>query len=314
MNFALDVMTGLSSEKKFLSSKYFYDEAGDKLFQQIMELDEYYLTKCEFEILESHKDNLLEKFSNHRMPFQLVEFGAGDGMKTKILISHFITARADFSYLPIDISIHALDNLMCDLNRTYPDLQGQAINGDYFQGLRTLNGAIPKAILFLGSNIGNFSPLKARDFLTEMRDCISVNDKILIGFDLKKDPEVIRKAYNDSKGITRAFNMNLLNRINTELEGEFIIENFEHIPTYNPDTGAAKSYLVSTTDQTVYIGKLKRKFKFVAGEKIFMEISQKYDMDDIADLARWSGFRIAANYYDDKKYFVDSLWEPLPSR
>ncbi|MCH8231228.1 MAG: L-histidine N(alpha)-methyltransferase [Bacteroidetes bacterium] len=314
MNFALDVMTGLSSEKKFLSSKYFYDEAGDKLFQQIMELDEYYLTKCEFEILESHKDNLLEKFSNHRMPFQLVEFGAGDGMKTKILISHFITARADFSYLPIDISIHALDNLMCDLNRTYPDLQGQAINGDYFQGLRTLNGAIPKAILFLGSNIGNFSPLKARDFLTEMRDCISVNDKILIGFDLKKDPEVIRKAYNDSKGITRAFNMNLLKRINTELEGEFIIENFEHIPTYNPDTGAAKSYLVSTTDQTVYIGKLKRKFKFVAGEKIFMEISQKYDMDDIADLARWSGFRIAANYYDDKKYFVDSLWEPLPSR
>ena len=314
MNFALDVMTGLSSEKKFLSSKYFYDEAGDKLFQQIMELDEYYLTKCEFEILESHKDNLLEKFSNHRMPFQLVEFGAGDGMKTKILISHFITARADFSYLPIDISIHALDNLMCDLNRTYPDLQGQAINGDYFQGLRTLNGAIPKAILFLGSNIGNFSPLKARDFLTEMRDCISVNDKILIGFDLKKDPEVIRKAYNDSKGITRAFNLNLLKRINTELEGEFIIENFEHIPTYNPDTGAAKSYLVSTTDQTVYIGKLKRKFKFVAGEKIFMEISQKYDMDDIADLARWSGFRIAANYYDDKKYFVDTLWEPLPSR
>ncbi|MCH7515104.1 MAG: L-histidine N(alpha)-methyltransferase [Bacteroidetes bacterium] len=314
MNFALDVMTGLSSEKKFLSSKYFYDEAGDKLFQQIMELDEYYLTKCEFEILESHKDNLLEKFSNHMMPFQLVEFGAGDGLKTKILISHFITARADFSYLPIDISIHALDNLMCDLNRTYPDLQGQAINGDYFQGLRTLNGAIPKAILFLGSNIGNFSPLKARDFLTEMRDCIGVNDKILIGFDLKKDPEVIRKAYNDSKGITRAFNLNLLKRINTELEGEFIIENFEHIPTYNPDTGAAKSYLVSTTDQTVYIGKLKRKFKFVAGEKIFMEIFQKYDMDDIADLARWSGFRIAANYYDDKKYFVDTLWEPLPSR
>jgi len=314
MNFAHDVMTGLSSEKKFLSSKYFYDEAGDKLFQQIMELDEYYLTKCEFEILESHKDNLLEKFSNHRMPFQLVEFGAGDGLKTKILISHFISARADFSYLPIDISIHALDNLMGDLNRTYPDLQGQAINGDYFQGLRTLNGAIPKAILFLGSNIGNFSPPKARDFLTEMRDCIGVNDKILIGFDLKKDPEVIRKAYNDSKGITRAFNMNLLKRINAELEGEFIIENFEHIPTYNPDTGAAKSYLVSTTNQTVYIGKLKRKFEFSAGEKIFMEISQKYDMDDIADLASWSGFRIAANYYDDKKYFVDSLWEPLPSR
>ena len=170
------------------------------------------------------------------------------------------------------------------------------------------------AFLILGSNIGNFSPLKARDFLTEMRDCISVNDKILIGFDLKKDPEVIRKAYNDSKGITRAFNLNLLKRINTELEGEFIIENFEHIPTYNPDTGAAKSYLVSTTDQAVYIGKLKRKLKFVAGEKIFMEISQKYDMDDIADLDRWSGFRIATNYYDDIKYFVDTLWEPLPSR
>jgi len=312
MDFAYDVLTGLSSEKKFLSSKYFYDETGDKLFQQLMKLDEYYLTKCEFEILDSHKENLLGKFSNHRMPFQLVEFGAGDGLKTKILISHFINSRANFSYLPIDISKHALDNLMDDLNRTYPDLRGRAINGDYFQGLRTLNGTTRNAILFLGSNIGNFRPLKARGFLTEMRNCIGINDMILIGFDLKKDPEIIRKAYNDSKGITRAFNMNLLNRINAELDGEFIIENFEHTPIYDPDSGAAESYLVSITNQTVYIGKLKRKFKFVVGEKIFMEVSQKYDINDIADLARWSGFRIAANYYDDRKYFVDSLWEPLP--
>ena len=313
MNFAHDVLTGLSSEKKFLSSKYFYDETGDKLFQQIMKLDEYYLTKCEFEILESYKENLLEKFSNHSMPFQLVEFGAGDGLKTKILINHFINTRADFSYLPIDISRHALDNLMDDLNRTFPDLQGQAINGDYFQGLRTLNCSTRKAILFLGSNIGNFRPLKARDFLKEMRNCIGINDRIRIGFDLKKDPEIIRKAYHDSKGITCAFNMNLLKRINFELEGEFIIKHFEHSPTYDPDSGAAESYLVSTTNQTVYIGKLKRKFKFSFGEKIFMEVSQKYDMNDIADLARLSGFRIVANYYDDRKYFVDSLWEPLPN-
>ena len=182
MNFAHDVLTGLSSEKKFLSSKYFYDETGDKLFQQIMKLDEYYPTKFEFEILESYKENLLEKFSNYSMPFQLVEFGAGDGLKTKILINHFINTRADFSYLPIDISRHALDNLMDDLNRTFPDLQGQAINGDYFQGLRTLNCSTRKAILFLGSNIGNFRPLKARDFLKEMRNCIGINDRILIGF------------------------------------------------------------------------------------------------------------------------------------
>jgi len=311
MNFANDVLTGLSSEKKFISSKYFYDETGDKLFQQIMELDEYYLTKCEFEILESHKGNLLEKFSNHMMPFQLVEFGAGDGLKTKILISHFINSKADFNYLPIDISSHALENLMDDLNHTYPELQGHAIHSDYFQGLRTLNGAVPKAVLFLGSNIGNFRPLKAKDFLAEMRNYIGMTDKILIGFDLKKDPAIIRKAYNDSRGVTRAFNMNLLNRINTELDGEFIIENFEHTPVYDPDSGAAESFLVSTANQTIYIGKLKRKFKFAAGEKIFTEVSQKYDMNDIADLARWSGFRIAANYYDDRKYFVDSLWEPV---
>ncbi len=311
MNFAHDVLTGLSSEEKFLSSKYFYDETGDKMFQQIMDLDEYYLTKCEFEILESHKDSLLEKFSNHMLPFQLVEFGAGDGLKTKILISHFMNAHADFSYLPIDISRHALDNLMDDLNRTYPELNGQAIHGDYFQGLRTLNGAVPKAVLFLGSNIGNFRPLKAKDFLAEMRNYIGMNDKILIGFDLKKDPEVIRKAYDDSQGITRAFNMNLLSRINTELDGEFIIENFEHTPVYDPDSGAAESFLVSNANQTVYIGKLNQSFKFAAGEKIFTEVSQKYDMNDIADLARWSGFRIAANYYDDRKYFVDSLWEPV---
>jgi len=312
MNFANDVLNGLSTKSKFLSSKYFYDEKGDKLFQRIMELDEYYLTSCEYEILENNKGYLLDKFQNFDSSFHLVEFGAGDGFKTKILLGHFLEAKANFRYVPIDISYHALNNLMSDLGNSYPDLIGGGIHADYFQGLRSLNGKMSrKIILFLGSNIGNFRHDQARKFLKKMRDNVRDNDLVLIGFDLKKEPGVIRKAYNDSEGVTGEFNLNLLRRINAELGGQFVVDNFEHKPEYNHENGEARSYLVSRVDQTVCVEKLGKEFTFKADEKIFMEISQKYDPEDINELASLSGFKIVTNLYDKRKYFVDSLWEPV---
>ena len=140
---------------------------------------------------------------------------------------------------------------------------------------------------------------------------MSSEDLVLIGFDLKKDPDVIKSAYNDSKGVTRDFNFNLLIRINKELGGRFDIDNFLHKPEYDPETGAATSYLVSKTDQKVSIDVLQKEFSFVASEKIFMEVSQKYDLEEISELARMSGFKIITNLHDERKYFVDSLWQPV---
>lgn len=233
--FDMDVAKGLSDNPKHLSSKYFYDEQGDKLFQKIMQLDEYYLTNAEHEILDTYKEDFLNSFKNGQDNFLLTEFGAGDGFKTKILLDHFIRKRIAFEYLPIDISKHALDNLLADLKSEFPRLQGYGIREDYFTALTRLNGETPKkVVLFLGSNIGNFSDSAAMEFLSQLRRSIGSDDTALIGFDLKKEPDIIRKAYNDSKGVTKDFNLNLLERINRELGGEFDRREFEHNPTYDP--------------------------------------------------------------------------------
>ena len=308
--FAIDVAKGLSDNRKHLSSKYFYDKQGDKLFQKIMQLDEYYLTNSEFEILDTYKEEISNSFVNGYDSFLLTEFGAGDGFKTKILLDHFTRKRFAFKYLPIDISQHALDSLLGALKSEFPRLEGYGIRADYFAALKRLNGEIPKILLFLGSNIGNLSDSGAIEFLSQMRRSIGSNDKVLIGFDLKKDPDIIKKAYNDSRGITREFNLNLLERINRELGGEFDRREFEHSPTYDPDEGAARSYIVSKIEQDVYIRSLDRSFHFEKGESIFTEVSRKYDVSEIESLARRSGFKVIANYFDRKRYFSDSLWMP----
>jgi dimethylhistidine N-methyltransferase len=311
--FAEDVREGLSSEPKYLHSKYFYDEAGDNLFQQIMELEEYYLTECEAQIFENNKDKILDSFSNNGEVFDLIEFGAGDGMKTKILLNHFVDNNVDFNYIPIDISKSVLDGLTEDLKRTLPKLVIKPICDDYFHALEELNKIDfnMKVILFLGSNIGNFRGDNAIPFLKHLGADMSKKDQLLIGFDLKKDPRVILDAYNDKKGITSEFNFNLLDRINNELGGNFKRENFSHYPTYNPITGETKSYLISLEHQSVRLEKLSQSFTFEKWEPVFTEISQKYSLRDIDHLANHSGFKVEKNFFDQKRYFVDSLWHLL---
>lgn len=309
--FAREVMKGLSDTPKYLSSKYFYDEKGDYLFQKIMELDEYYLTGAEYEIIERQKGDLLQLFANGASRFSLIEFGAGDGLKTKVLLKHFLSQGADFKYVPIDISENVLDLLLTDLEKNLPGLEMEGLQGEYFQALVALGktDTARKVVLFLGSNIGNFLKPVAIKFLTRVAENLSKGDRLMIGADLKKDPEKILAAYNDSKGITRAFNLNLLERINRELDGDFMLDQFHHYPVYDPMTGEARSYLVSTVDQTVNISRINASFHFKAWEPIYMELSQKYDLDTLEELARESGFRILHNFYDSNKYFVDSVWE-----
>lgn len=306
--FAHDVLDGLNSNPKTLPSKYFYDKTGDDLFQQIMKLDEYYLTRCEYQILDSYKSDLLHLFCRDTTKFNLVEFGAGDGYKTKVLLESFLKAEATFNYVPIDISANVLNQLETSLKKELPELHVKSIQDDYFRALKRLeNSGTKNVILFLGSNIGNFTKDKADAFLKGLYDGLNEGDMVLIGFDIKKEPGVILDAYNDSKGITAAFNFNLLNRINDELKGNFHLNRFEHFPIYNPMTGTTSSYLVSKQVQTVEI--MDSAIQFDAWEAIHMEISQKYDRRMINNLAGTAGFKIIENFYDEKKYYLNSLWQ-----
>lgn len=311
--FAEDVREGLMQSPKTLPSKYFYNEKGDKLFQTIMGLGEYYLTRCEFEIFKGQKQQFLEQFLGNDETFKLIELGAGDGTKTKVLLNHFVRAGVDFTYAPIDISQNVLDILEEDLSQSIPELKVETAQGDYFEALARLNKKheAKEVVLFLGSNIGNFSIEGAHEFLGQLSANLSSGDLLLIGFDLMKNPQTILNAYNDKLGVTREFNMNLLDRMNDELGANFNTDKFKHFPTYNPITGETRSHLVSIENQSVFIEALDESFEFDAWEAIHTEVSQKYSPKMIQEFARRSGFRIVHDFTDECGYFVDSLWEKL---
>ncbi len=310
--FALDVQKGLSAQPKTLPSKYFYDKQGDALFQQIMQLEEYYPTRCEYEIFDTYKMHLLDLFQkNSDKPFKLIEFGAGDGHKTKVLLDYFTKKDQNFQYVPIDISRNVLNVITNKFSRSYPSLDIQAFHGDYFEALKSLetDQNYRKVVLFMGSNIGNFSNTEAVHFLQQIHQRLSKGDLVVIGVDLKKYPQRILDAYNDKKGVTRDFNHNLLKRINRELGGNFRIDNFLHYPTYNPQTGDAQSYLVAKEPHEVHIKALNQRFTFDAWESIYTEISKKYSVKEVEVLARESGFQLIQHFFDRNKYFVDTVWQ-----
>jgi dimethylhistidine N-methyltransferase len=309
--FADDVLRGLSATPKELSSKYFYDDEGSRLFQEIMKLPEYYLTGCENEIFSTQTNDIYRAFANGDNAFDLIELGAGDGTKTAVLVDHFLKQNADISYSPIDISQEALDALTEKFEREFPTLRMNAMSGDYFkilESLRSENGR-RKVLLFLGSNIGNFSADQSVAFFRSLREVMSDNDLLLVGFDLQKDPHVIANAYDDAAGVTAKFNLNLLTRINRELGGNFDLDKFTHYANYRPIEGSARSFLISREKQTVRIEALDRDFEFDQWEAVFMEISQKYSLKMIDDLAEKSGFEVKQNFFDSKNYYCNSLWK-----
>lgn len=309
-SFAEDILKGLSSEPKFLSSKYFYDDEGSRLFQQIMDLPEYYLTRSEFEVFSTKTKDIFEAFTRNSKEFDLIELGAGDGTKTAVLIDYFLKQDADFTYSPIDISQEAVDLLSVKFKSEFPDLKMNAKTGDYFQILESLKteSARPKILMFLGSNIGNFGLEQSASFFKSLNGVMNNGDMLFIGFDLQKNPRVILSAYDDAQKVTAQFNLNLLRRINREFGANFDLEKFSHYATYHPIEGAARSFLISLETQNVFIESLNQTFQFKAFEPIFMEISQKYNLEMIENLAKTCGFTVAENFFDSKRYFVDSLW------
>ncbi len=312
MEFREHVLAGLAGTPKRISSRYFYDAAGDKLFQRIMASKDYYVTNAEDEILRDQTDAVLAALANGHQRFSLFELGAGDGAKTKHLLRRALEQGRDPVYRPIDISRHVLDQLGQALKKELPSLRYHAEQGEYFEAIERgfSDPSEAKAVLFLGSNIGNLDRERAIDLLKGVARFLGPNDRFLVGFDRKKAPATILRAYNDSEGHTREFNLNLLRRINRELGADFNVEQFIHAPVYDPCTGRALSYLVSTCDQDVNISGADAPIHFRAWEALHTEISQKYDSAMIEDLAKHAGLRITERFTDSKNYFSDVVFAP----
>jgi len=307
--FARDVIEGLTRAPKSLPCKYFYDEEGSRLFQQITELPEYYLTRCESEILQNNRRELAALLAGGR--FNLVELGAGDGRKTKVLLEEFLDDGLDFCYVPIDICEAAIKDLIGNLKQCWAHRPSEGLTAEYFEGLRWLSERKEQRnlVLFLGSNIGNFSQAGMRVFLRNVRGALNEGDLLLIGFDLIKDIPLIEKAYNDSQGITAQFNLNLLHRINRDLGGNFRTDRFRFFSRFDRFSGAVESYLISGQKQVVEVERLHCSFFFEDGEPIHTERSQKYLEAEVVRLARETGFTVIRQMKDQRGYFLDSLWQ-----
>ena len=303
---AEDVRKGLTASPKRFLPKYFYDELGSQLFEAICLLPEYYLTRAENEILEHYADEIAAAVEG---PKTLVEMGSGSASKTRLIIEALLRSQAELLFMPVDISATALESSSRILLQSYPRLRIEAFAADYFVGLAEL-GKNPRRrtlALFLGSNISNFDPDEAHRFLRAMRSMLHEGDALLLGADLKKDRAVLEAAYNDALGVTSAFNLNVLARINRELGGTFDLHAFRHRAFYNADAGRIEIYIESRFNQTVRIEKLDLEARFEAGELIHTENSYKYDMAGIDRLASDTGFICSRRWFDSQERFSSNL-------
>lgn len=310
--FATEILEGLRAMPKYLPAKYFYDKAGDQIFQEIMHCDEYYPFACELQIFRKQTAELAAAIMRPGGPFDLIELGPGDCKKSGYLVRHLVRAGTAFTYIPVDISSNIVDYLASALPVKIPGLQVRGFNGEYLPMIREAARASGrrKVVLFLGSSLGNMPLAEACVFCRKLRCHLRPGDLVLIGLDLKKCPETILAAYNDKAGITKRFNLNLLERINRELNADFDIGQFQHFPVYDQPSGACKSYLISLADQQVSLccNGDEHRIRFVRHEEIFMELSQKYRIDQVDRLAGEAFFRPVQRFYDDRAWFVDALW------
>jgi L-histidine Nalpha-methyltransferase len=307
VDFAQDIKRGLSSQPKQLFPKYLYDELGSRLFEAICEVDEYYLTRAEDEILTTHADEIVATIPEADT---LIELGSGSAEKTRKIIEAFIRQRGELLFVPVDISASALAESSHALLDSYPQLRINAYAADYFQALDALQlaDAKPVLVLFLGSNIGNFEPADALNFMRAIRRVLRPGDALLLGADLKKDRRILEAAYDDSLGVTRSFIVNELERINRELGANFDLWTFGLRSIYNETAGRVEIYLESLRPQTVEVRGLELMLDFKAGERIHVENAYKFDPEGLRLLGSQSGFDLKQTWLDKKERFSSNLF------
>ncbi|MGI8741907.1 MAG: L-histidine N(alpha)-methyltransferase [Bryobacteraceae bacterium] len=305
--FATDVRAGfLKSGEKELHSKYLYDELGSALFEAITLLPEYGLTRADARLLENHADEIASALD---IPIAVAELGSGTGQKTRYLLEALWKRQAGIRYYPIDVSSAALGHCARELESV---AQVFPIAGSYLRGLAAAvaRRRSPERllVLFLGSTIGNFEPEPAQAFLRELRDLLWPGDGLLLGTDLVKSIDQLLLAYDDPAGVTAAFNLNLLARINRELGANFVLRNFQHQATYNTREDRIEMRLLSRVDQVVTIPGADCELELRAGETIWTESSHKFRLHQVHQMAADAGFRAEAKWVDQEWPFAESLW------
>ncbi|MBA7696309.1 Histidine N-alpha-methyltransferase [subsurface metagenome] len=296
--FRKEVLSGLRKSPKKLPCKYFYDEQGSRLFERICTLDKYYIPRVETAIMEAYIEEMVELLGQRVL---LVEYGSGDCTKTRILLDRL---RDLVAYVPIDISREQLLRVTEELVVDYPGLEVLPVCADYtseFELPVPKQLSTRKVVYFPGSTIGNFDPIPTKNLLEHIAKRYGPNGGLLIGVDLKKDPQVLHHAYNDSQGVTAAFNLNLLERINRELNGDFNLEWFEHYAFYNTREGRVEMHLISLREQTVHLGNVT--IPFAKGESIWTESSYKYNLDEFKQIATAAGFKVEHVWTDEQQWF-----------
>lgn len=308
---AEDVRDGLTTAPKFIPPKYFYDAVGSALFDVITLLPEYYPTRAEAEILENFSDEIVAAAADGETA--LLELGSGSAVKTRFLIEAILRRQNELLFLPNDISRFALEDSSRVLLQLYSQLRVEAYAADYFTALENfrLPAEKPVLALFLGSNIGNFTYEEARDFMTALRRILKPRDAVLLGTDLKKDPQILTLAYDDPTLVTAAFNLNLLARLNREFDADFALREFRHRAFYNAPEGRIEMHLESAREQTVSLKKLDLTVNFAAGETIHTENSYKFDAADLSFLAGKTGFRLEQRWFDSEQKFSSNLFRAI---
>ncbi|PEN14600.1 L-histidine N(alpha)-methyltransferase [Longibacter salinarum] len=298
-SFREDVLDGLSREQKQIASKYLYDARGSKLFDRITTLEEYYPTRTEASIMRTEIDAMAEAIGKDTL---LVEYGSGSSEKTRILLDR--VSQNLQGYVPVDISRDHLMDAAARIASSYPDLDVRPVCADYTSSFplpEFVEEAARIVVYFPGSTIGNFERDDAVAFLDRIAQAVGAGGGLLIGVDLRKDPDILHAAYNDREGVTARFNLNLLRRINRELNADFDLDAFRHEAVWRSDLGCIEMLLVSTKDQSVRVG--EETFSFEKGESIHTEYSFKFTPEQFAEMASEAGFRIERVWTDDQDLF-----------
>jgi dimethylhistidine N-methyltransferase len=310
-DFAGDVRRGLTAERKSLPPKYFYDELGSQLFEAICLLPEYYLTRAEAEIFARRSEEIVARASEGSR-VTLFELGSGSATKTRRIVEALVARQGGLRYVPVDISPAALEAGAHALLQDFDGLDVSAYASDYDAALPLLEGELREGeralVLFLGSNVGNFDREGAREFLKKVRRILRAGDSLLLGADLKKERAVLEAAYDDPLGVTAAFNLNLLARINRELRADFHVRDFRHVALYDEREGRVEMHLESAREQTVNLGALAVSVNFGEGERIHTENSYKYDLEGLNALAAETGFERAETWLDSAERFSSNLF------